>query len=131
MRISSSSVDFSSFEARLNSARLLPSDLPNSGSFRGPKMIKAITRITSISGMPMEPINAYSLRSCETVHYTLSKADLLPPVGLSSTIFHNMRTYRSISVAALAIALSVLAVGLHGGRVFAVQDGMPERYKVF
>jgi carboxyl-terminal processing protease len=56
---------------------------------------------------------------------------LLPPGGLSSTIFYKMRTYRSISVAALAIALSALAGGLYGGRVFAVQDGMPERYKVF
>src|SRR5437879_3495191 len=42
-----------------------------------------------------------------------------------------MRTYRSVSVAALAIALSALAGGFYGGRVLAVQDGLPERYNVF
>jgi carboxyl-terminal processing protease len=42
-----------------------------------------------------------------------------------------MRTYRSVSVAALAIALSALAGGFYGGRVLAVQDGLPERYSVF
>src|SRR5262249_30440503 len=53
--ISSSSVLFSSFDARLNSARLLPSERPNSGSFRGPKIIRAITKMMISSGMPMEP----------------------------------------------------------------------------
>ena len=42
-----------------------------------------------------------------------------------------MRTYRSVSVAALAIGLSALAGGFYGGRVLAVQDGLPERYNVF
>jgi carboxyl-terminal processing protease len=42
-----------------------------------------------------------------------------------------MRTYRSVSVAALAIALSALVGGFYGGRVLAVQDGLPERYSVF
>jgi carboxyl-terminal processing protease len=42
-----------------------------------------------------------------------------------------MRTYRSVSVAALAIALSALAGGFYGGRVLAVQDGLPEHYSVF
>jgi len=46
---------FSSFEARLNSLMLLPSDRPSSGSFLGPKMIKAITKMMISSGMPMEP----------------------------------------------------------------------------
>ena len=32
---------------------------PSSGSFRGPKMMSAITRMMTISGMPMDP-NAYS-----------------------------------------------------------------------
>ena len=45
----------SSFEARLNSARLLPSDRPSSGSLRGPKMIRAITKMMISSGMPIEP----------------------------------------------------------------------------
>ena len=54
-RISSSSVCFSSFDARLNSLRLRPSDRPSSGSFRGPKMIRAITMMTMSSGMPMGP----------------------------------------------------------------------------
>ncbi len=34
---------------------LRPSDLPSSGSLRGPKMISAITKMTISSGMPMEP----------------------------------------------------------------------------
>lgn len=42
-----------------------------------------------------------------------------------------MRTYRSVTVAALAIALSALIGGFYGGRVLAVQDGLPERYAVF
>src|SRR5204863_74402 len=42
MRISSSSVLRSSFEAFLNSARLLPRERPSSGSLRGPKMTSAI-----------------------------------------------------------------------------------------
>ena len=42
-----------------------------------------------------------------------------------------MRTYRSISVAAFAIALSALVGGFFGGRVLATQDGLPERINVF
>ena len=45
----------SSLEAFLNSPMLLPSERPSSGSFRGPKMISAITRMMTSSGMPMEP----------------------------------------------------------------------------
>ncbi len=54
-RISSSSVLRSSFEAFLNSPMLRPSERPSSGSFRGPKMMSAITRMMTSSGMPMEP----------------------------------------------------------------------------
>ena len=54
-RISSSSVFRSSFEARLNSLMLRPSERPSSGSLRGPKMMSAITKMTISSGMPMEP----------------------------------------------------------------------------
>ena len=43
--ISSSSVRCISLEARLNSRMLLPSDLPNSGNFRGPKIIRAMTKM--------------------------------------------------------------------------------------
>jgi carboxyl-terminal processing protease len=42
-----------------------------------------------------------------------------------------MRTYRSISMAAFAIALSALVGGFFGGSVLATQDGLPERYNVF
>ncbi len=42
-----------------------------------------------------------------------------------------MRTYRSVSFAAFAIALSALVGGFFGGRVLATQDGLPERIKVF
>jgi carboxyl-terminal processing protease len=42
-----------------------------------------------------------------------------------------MRTYRSVSVAAFAIALSALVGGFFGGRVLATQDGLPERISVF
>src|ERR1044071_1859535 len=42
-----------------------------------------------------------------------------------------MRTYRSVSFAAFAIALSVLVGGFFGGRVLATQDGLPERMNVF
>jgi carboxyl-terminal processing protease len=42
-----------------------------------------------------------------------------------------MRTYRSVSVAALAIALCAVIGGFFGGRVLATQDGVPERYRVF
>jgi hypothetical protein len=54
-RISSSRVLFSSFDAFLNSARLFPSERPSSGSLRGPKMIRAITKMMISSGMPIEP----------------------------------------------------------------------------
>jgi carboxyl-terminal processing protease len=42
-----------------------------------------------------------------------------------------MRTYRSVSMAAFAIALSALIGGFFGGRVLATQDGVPERLNVF
>jgi carboxyl-terminal processing protease len=42
-----------------------------------------------------------------------------------------MRTYRSVSAAALAIALSALIGGFFGGRVLATQDGVPQRLNVF
>ena len=42
-----------------------------------------------------------------------------------------MRTYRSVSVAAFAVALSALVGGFFGGRVLATQDGLPERINVF
>ena len=55
MRISSSSVLRNSLEAFLNSPMLRPSERPSSGSFRGPKMMSATTRMMISSGMPMEP----------------------------------------------------------------------------
>jgi carboxyl-terminal processing protease len=42
-----------------------------------------------------------------------------------------MRTFRSVSVAAFAVALSALVGGFFGGRVLSAQDGLPERYSVF
>ena len=42
-----------------------------------------------------------------------------------------MRTYRSVSLAAFAIALSALIGGFFGGRVLATQDGVPQRLNVF
>jgi carboxyl-terminal processing protease len=42
-----------------------------------------------------------------------------------------MRTYRSVSVAALAVAVSAVVGGFFGGRVLATQDGLPDRYNVF
>ena len=42
-----------------------------------------------------------------------------------------MRTYRSISIAAFAIALSALVGGFYGGRVLATQDGLPQRMNVY
>jgi carboxyl-terminal processing protease len=42
-----------------------------------------------------------------------------------------MRTYRSVSVAAFAIALSALVGGFFGGRVLATQDSQHERLNVF
>jgi carboxyl-terminal processing protease len=42
-----------------------------------------------------------------------------------------MRTYRSVSVAALAIALSAIIGGFFGGRVLATQEGVPQRLNVF
>ena len=53
--ISLSIVFFRSSEAFLNSARPLPSDLPISGSFLGPKTRRATTKIRINSGIPMEP----------------------------------------------------------------------------
>ena len=53
--ISCSRVFWRSLEAFLNSFRLRPSDLPSSGSLRGPKMMSAITKMMISSGMPMEP----------------------------------------------------------------------------
>ena len=42
-----------------------------------------------------------------------------------------MRTYRSVSMAAFAVAVSALVGGFFGGRVLATQDGVPERINVF
>jgi carboxyl-terminal processing protease len=42
-----------------------------------------------------------------------------------------MRTYRSVSVAAFAVALSALVGGFLGGRVLATQDSQHERLNVF
>ena len=42
-----------------------------------------------------------------------------------------MRTYRSVSVAAFAIALSALVGGFFGGRVLATQDSQHERINIF
>src|SRR3954468_11303959 len=42
-----------------------------------------------------------------------------------------MRTYRSVSVAAFAVLVSALVGGFFGGRVLAIQDGLPEKYNVF
>ncbi len=42
-----------------------------------------------------------------------------------------MRTYRSVSMAALAIALSAVVGGFFGGGVLATQDGLPERINTF
>jgi carboxyl-terminal processing protease len=42
-----------------------------------------------------------------------------------------MRTYRSVSMAAFAIALSALVGGFFGGHVLATQDGLPQRINVF
>lgn len=42
-----------------------------------------------------------------------------------------MRTYRAVSLAAFAIALSALIGGFFGGRVLATQDGVPQRLNVF
>jgi hypothetical protein len=39
----------------LELGQALPSDRPSSGSFRGPKMISAITKMMISSGMPIEP----------------------------------------------------------------------------
>src|SRR3954470_8545791 len=42
-----------------------------------------------------------------------------------------MRTYRTVSVAAFAFLLSALVGVFFGGRVLAIQDGLPEKYNVF
>jgi len=53
--ISVSMVFFSSSEARLNSARPFPSDFQSSGSFFGPNTSSATTKISTSSGIPIEP----------------------------------------------------------------------------
>ena len=63
--ISSSIVRFSSFEVRLNSPSALPTCLPISGSFFGPKRSSARTRIMISSGIPRLPIAAPPLRRGE------------------------------------------------------------------
>ena len=78
IRISSSSVLRSSFDARLNSPRLLPRDRPSSGSFRGPNTIKAITRMMTISQMPIGPnmvmLLVVNLPVTRSVHYRNARA---------------------------------------------------------
>src|SRR5258706_7673507 len=112
-RISSSRVLFSSFEARLNSARLFPSDFPSSGSLRGPKMMRAIVKIMMSSGTPTEPNIMRELYTPE-VCYDLS-----------------MRTPRFLSAALLAILLSALVGGFMGSSAQATQDQVSQQYKVF
>src|SRR3954469_3720651 len=113
MRISSSSVLFSSFDARLNSARLFPSDLPNSGSFRGPKMIRAIVKMMISSGIPTLPIPRI-----------IPSKSLLP---------YNMRTPRIFLTAGLVVFLSAMAGGFFGSsaQAQATQDQVSQQYRVF
>src|SRR5882672_12325182 len=54
--ISRSNVDFNSLDARRNSVMAFPSVLPSSGSFFGPKMSSARTKMKTISCIPRGPI---------------------------------------------------------------------------
>lgn len=56
-----------SFIAFLNPLMASPRDLPRSGSLLGPKTIKAITKITRSSGMPMLPNIGHPLKSISTL----------------------------------------------------------------
>gem|GEM_PF-4619770 len=57
---SASRVRFTSVLMRLNSARPLPSERMSSGSLLGPRTMRATTRMTSSSVVPMPNILAYS-----------------------------------------------------------------------
>jgi len=78
LRTSCSSVDLSSLEAVRNSTSPLPSDVPNSGSFFGPKIIKATTKIMINSGTPIDPILSSNRNHVELL---ASKQNRTRPLG--------------------------------------------------
>src|SRR5256714_2196531 len=139
-RISSSSVLFSSLDARLNSARLLPSERPSSGSLRGPKMIRAITKMMISSGMPMEP-NIRLLLSSKTAgrrRTSIIARNLRPrsdqkslPVRKLSATMPIMRRYRPLPAVVFAILVSALVGGFFGRSALATDDKVPEHFRAF
>src|SRR5437762_13627329 len=146
MRISSSRVLRSSLEAFLNSARLFPSERPSSGSLRGPKMIRAITKMMISSGIPMEPSMMSYLqkpqRGARSSHYRNgfwkgqgNRHPLEPGSRCRSVIYllgsERMRRYRPLPAVVSAIVISALVGGCFGRSALATDDKIPEHYKVF
>src|SRR5690348_2517286 len=121
-RISSSSVFRSSFEARLNSARLFPSERPSSGSLRGPKMIKASTKMMISSGTPTEPSIGQVYTRWDAGTGAGADPGTLWAASTSSCYDAIMRSPRFVPVVALAVLLSALAGGFFGSTVLAKQD---------
>src|SRR5262245_44843780 len=149
MRISSSRVFRSSFDAFLNSARLLPSDRPSSGSFRGPKMIRAITKMMISSGIPIEPnicpafleTDPDQERGGPVIIGTGSRPGQGIPAGANAqkSLFVRklsarmaiMRRYRPVTAVVFAIVVSALVGGLFGRNALATDDRIPEHYRAF
>ena len=140
-RISSSSVLRSSLEARRNSPMLRPSERPSSGSLRGPKMMSAITRMMTSSGMPMEP-NMYVTpvaRGGPPAYRTPGRAgsrmrgarrlELVAAPRLSGTM-KPMRPVRSCSRCLRARRVAIVG-GLFGRGTASTQDQIPDRYRAF
>src|SRR5687767_9994235 len=107
---------------------LLPSERPRSGSFRGPKMISASTRMIRSSGMPREgnPIVTPG-------KFPASDSSDYRTVWTGSwqgcTFLRYMRKYRSLSAAVFVVVLCALAGGFFGRRALA-QDQLDQQYRV-
>src|SRR2546425_8097079 len=96
-RTSCSIVDLSSLEALRNSASPFPRDLPSSGSFFGPKTIKATTKMMINSGTPMDPILSSKRNHIEAAVSThdLAGTQHFPvPLCLSDRILEILNTSR-------------------------------------
>ena len=133
----------SSFEAFLNSPMLLPSERPSSGSFRGPKMISAITRMMTSSGMPMEPnigsapagvrAGTASLGGESSLQVLHRIIEIRSGRGQGKGVHSN--DMRSVPARCprpcFVIVVCALVGGLFGRSALVAQDQVPDQYKVF
>src|SRR6185295_5505087 len=121
---------------------LLPSDRPSSGSLRGPKTMRAITRMMTSSGMPIEPNIRVTPGSAERVDPRRLAGKSLQVLGAIIEIpsrrgqgmrVHSthMARFRFASALAVVVVLCAALGGLFGRGSVVAQDQLADLYKVF